>query len=110
MVRPRRAEMGLRLQSVEKRQSRQRLRRPKSSRKYGYPVRNETIQLTDSLQVFLASERTFFSWLRVALLLGSFALALFNGGDKIGRQMGIVYALISILAVCLDQCRPESTW
>jgi len=50
-------------------------------------------------KVFLASERTFFSWLRVSLLLGSFALALFNGGDEIGRNMGIVYALISIGAV-----------
>ncbi|KAL7005582.1 hypothetical protein EMMF5_004827 [Cystobasidiomycetes sp. EMM_F5] len=59
----------------------------------------ETTQTKVEPKVFLASERTFFSWLRVALLLGSFALALFNGGDKIGRQMGIVYALISILAV-----------
>lgn len=41
-------------------------------------------------------ERTFFSWLRVALLLGSFALALFNGGDKIGSRMGMVYAIISM--------------
>ncbi|CAD6567153.1 MAG: hypothetical protein CYPHOPRED_001461 [Cyphobasidiales sp. Tagirdzhanova-0007] len=50
-------------------------------------------------KVFLASERTFFSWLRVSLLLGSFALALFNGGDKLGRSMGLVYAVISLASV-----------
>lgn len=50
-------------------------------------------------KVYLASERTFFSWIRVSLLLGSFGLALFNGGDSMGRVMGLVYAGISILAV-----------
>ncbi|KAK9894884.1 hypothetical protein P389DRAFT_196961 [Cystobasidium minutum MCA 4210] len=50
-------------------------------------------------KVWLASERTFFSWIRVALLLGSFALALFNGGDKIGSRMGMVYAIISIVMI-----------
>lgn len=59
----------------------------------------KTLTLIRALQVFLASERTFFSWLRVSLLLGSFALALFNGGDNIGRYMGVVYAIISMLAV-----------
>ena len=50
-------------------------------------------------KVYLASERTFFSWIRVSLLLGSFGLALFNGGDSMGRIMGLIYAGISILAV-----------
>lgn len=50
-------------------------------------------------KVFLASERTFFSWIRVALLLGSFGLALFNSGDATGRAMGLTYAGISLLAV-----------
>ena len=50
-------------------------------------------------KVFLASERTFFSWIRVSLLLGSFGLALFNSGDGLGRAMGLTYAGISLLAV-----------
>ena len=50
-------------------------------------------------QVWLASERTFLNWLRVSLLISSFALALFNSagpGDKVAKWMGLVYACISI--------------
>ena len=55
-------------------------------------------------KVFLASERTFFSWIRVSLLLGSFGLALFNSGDGLGRAMGLTYAGISLLAVRPSCC------
>lgn len=51
------------------------------------------------LQVWLASERTFLNWLRVALLLSSFALALFNSAsthDHVAKWMGFSYALIAI--------------
>lgn len=46
-------------------------------------------------KVWLASERTFLNWLRVALLISSFGLALFNAsasaGQGLGKWMGIVY-------------------
>ncbi|KDE04684.1 hypothetical protein MVLG_04908 [Microbotryum lychnidis-dioicae p1A1 Lamole] len=50
-------------------------------------------------KVWLASERTFLNWLRVALLLSSFALALFNSAgptDNVAKWMGFAYALIAI--------------
>lgn len=47
-------------------------------------------------KVWLASERTFLNWLRVALLLSSFALALFNSGDKLAKWMGFTYAVIAV--------------
>ncbi|KAK4695551.1 putative membrane protein, partial [Phenoliferia sp. Uapishka_3] len=50
-------------------------------------------------KVWLASERTFLNWLRVSILISSFALALFNGaavGDKVAKGMGLTYAVISI--------------
>ncbi|SCV73418.1 BQ2448_7344 [Microbotryum intermedium] len=51
-------------------------------------------------KVWLASERTFLNWLRVALLLSSFALALFNSAgptDQVAKWMGFAYAVIAIL-------------
>lgn len=51
------------------------------------------------LQVWLASERTFLNWLRVAFLLSSFALALFNSArpqDRVARAMGVIYAIIAV--------------
>ncbi|KAI5478204.1 vacuolar transporter chaperone 2 [Pseudohyphozyma bogoriensis] len=50
-------------------------------------------------KVWLASERTFLNYLRVALLLSSFALALFNSApkkDSIATWMGFSYAVIAI--------------
>ncbi|KAM0747107.1 hypothetical protein T439DRAFT_293232 [Meredithblackwellia eburnea MCA 4105] len=50
-------------------------------------------------KVWLASERTFLNWLRVSLLISSFALALFNSaadGDWVTKGMGFTYALIAI--------------
>jgi len=49
-------------------------------------------------KVYLANERTFFAWLRFSVLLGTFALALFNaGGDEpVGRFCGLLYSLISV--------------
>ncbi|TKA50653.1 hypothetical protein B0A53_06170 [Rhodotorula sp. CCFEE 5036] len=49
-------------------------------------------------KVWLASERTLLSWFRVALLLSSFALALFNSAndqDWASRTMGVIYAVIA---------------
>lgn len=49
-------------------------------------------------KVFLASERTFLNWLRVSLLLSSFALTLFNTspvGDWVGKGMGLVYIALA---------------
>jgi uncharacterized membrane protein YidH (DUF202 family) len=48
--------------------------------------------------VWLASERTFLNWLRVSVLVSSFALALFNaaGNDWVTKGMGMVYAALSI--------------
>ncbi|ORY84638.1 hypothetical protein BCR35DRAFT_278003 [Leucosporidium creatinivorum] len=50
-------------------------------------------------KVWLASERTFLNWLRVALLLSSFALALFNSAsthDHVAKWMGFSYAVIAV--------------
>ncbi|KAL8280111.1 hypothetical protein RQP46_007441 [Phenoliferia psychrophenolica] len=50
-------------------------------------------------KVWLASERTFLNWLRVSLLISSFALALFNSaavGDNVTKGMGMTYAVISL--------------
>ncbi|GAA95564.1 uncharacterized protein L969DRAFT_44561 [Mixia osmundae IAM 14324] len=56
-------------------------------------------------KVYLAAERTLLNWLRVALLIGSFSLALFNAkaatedgraGETLGKIMGFIYALISV--------------
>ena len=49
-------------------------------------------------KVFLASERTFLNWLRVSLLLSSFALTLFNtavDGDWVAKGMGTFYILLA---------------
>ncbi|BGP56345.1 hypothetical protein JCM8202_000380 [Rhodotorula sphaerocarpa] len=49
-------------------------------------------------KVWLASERTLLSWFRVALLLSSFALALFNSAtdrDWASKTMGVIYAVIA---------------
>ena len=49
-------------------------------------------------KVFLASERTFLNWLRVSLLLSSFALTLFNTaaeGDWVAKGMGTFYILLA---------------
>lgn len=50
-------------------------------------------------KVFLASERTFLTWLRVAVLISTFALALFNSaapGDWVAKGMGFTYATVAI--------------
>lgn len=50
-------------------------------------------------KVWLASERTFLNYLRVAVLLSSFALALFNSAspkDYIASAMAMVYAIIGV--------------
>ncbi|POY75290.1 hypothetical protein BMF94_1661 [Rhodotorula taiwanensis] len=49
-------------------------------------------------KVWLASERTLLSWFRVALLLSSFALALFNSAgerDWASKTMGVIYSVIA---------------
>ena len=58
-------------------------------RKIPTPVRVEP-------KVFFANERTYFSWMTFAVLLGSFSVALFNTGDKIGKIAGLMYTLISL--------------
>src|SRR5205814_5440032 len=53
-------------------------------------------------KVFFANERTFFSWMRFSVLLGTFSLALFNAGgadDKVGKTCGLIYAIISIIVL-----------
>lgn len=50
-------------------------------------------------KVWFASERTFLTWLRVAVVISTFALALFNSagdGDWVAKGMGIVYAGLAI--------------
>jgi uncharacterized membrane protein YidH (DUF202 family) len=47
-------------------------------------------------KVFFANERTYFSWMTFAVLLGSFSVALVNTGDKIGKIAGLMYTLISL--------------
>ncbi|TRM64316.1 hypothetical protein BD626DRAFT_401375 [Schizophyllum amplum] len=48
-------------------------------------------------KVWFANERTWVSWLNMAVLLGALSLALFNASkDKVARYMAYVYALISI--------------
>lgn len=53
-------------------------------------------------KVFLASERTFLTWLRVAVLISTFALALFNtagDGNWVAKGMGFIYALLAVLII-----------
>ncbi|RIA93067.1 VTC domain-containing protein [Glomus cerebriforme] len=52
-------------------------------------------------KVFLANERTFFSWMRFSVMLGTFSLALFNasGDDRVGYICGFMYAIISIIVL-----------
>ncbi|CAG8539334.1 14189_t:CDS:2 [Ambispora leptoticha] len=52
-------------------------------------------------KVYFANERTFFSWLRFSLLLGTFSVALFNAGtnDNIGRFCGLLYSTISVMVL-----------
>ena len=47
-------------------------------------------------KVFFANERTYFSWMTFAVLLGSFSVALVNTGDKIGKIAGLMYTMISL--------------
>jgi len=49
-------------------------------------------------KVFLACERTFLSWLRAAVLIGSFSIALFNASSHSfeGRLVGFIYVIVSI--------------
>lgn len=47
-------------------------------------------------KVYFANERTYFSWMSFATLLGSFSIALFNSGDSVGRISGVVYTLVSL--------------
>jgi len=47
-------------------------------------------------KVYFANERTYFSWMSFATLLGSFSIALFNAGDSVGRISGVVYTLVSL--------------
>lgn len=49
-------------------------------------------------KVWLASERTFLNWLRVSLLVSSFALTLFNtagDGDWVAKGMGLIYVALA---------------
>jgi len=50
-------------------------------------------------KVFFANERTFFSWMKFSILLGTFSLALFNADDddKVGKMSGFIYAVISVV-------------
>lgn len=53
-------------------------------------------------KVFLASERTFLTWLRVALLISTFALTLYNtagDGDWVAKGMGLTYAALALLVL-----------
>lgn len=62
------------------------------------PVIRADLTHAHRTQVWLASERTLLSWFRVALLLSSFALALFNSAsdqDWASRTMGVIYAVIA---------------
>jgi uncharacterized membrane protein YidH (DUF202 family) len=63
-------------------------------RKINTPVRVEP-------KVFFANERTFFSWMRLSVMLGTFSLALFNagGGDKVVNTCGFMYAMISLVVL-----------
>lgn len=47
-------------------------------------------------KVFFANERTFFSWMSFAVLLGSFSIALVNTGDRIGKICGLMYTMVSL--------------
>ncbi|KAJ2959917.1 hypothetical protein NQZ79_g4698 [Umbelopsis isabellina] len=47
-------------------------------------------------KVFFANERTFFSWMSFAVLLGSFSIALVNSGDRIGKICGLMYTMVSL--------------
>ncbi|EIW84302.1 hypothetical protein CONPUDRAFT_50017 [Coniophora puteana RWD-64-598 SS2] len=48
-------------------------------------------------KVWFANERTWISWLNLAVLLGTLSLALFNASDEpVARNFAYVYALISI--------------
>ena len=47
-------------------------------------------------KVFFANERTYFSWMKVSTVLATFAIALFNKGDTVGKLCGIMYTLIAI--------------
>ncbi|CAK5268369.1 unnamed protein product, partial [Mycena citricolor] len=48
-------------------------------------------------KVWFANERTWISWLNIAVLIGTLALALFNSSaDPIARSFAYVYALISV--------------
>ncbi|KAL1753057.1 hypothetical protein FB107DRAFT_218643 [Schizophyllum commune] len=59
-------------------------------RKIATPIRVEG-------KVWFANERTWISWLNMAVLLGTLSLALFNASkDKTARIFAYVYALISI--------------
>lgn len=47
-------------------------------------------------KVFFANERTYFSWMSFGTLMATFSVALFNGGDAVGKISGIIYTLISL--------------
>ncbi|KAL1739823.1 hypothetical protein HDZ31DRAFT_48737 [Schizophyllum fasciatum] len=59
-------------------------------RKIATPIRVEG-------KVWFANERTWISWLNMAVLLGTLSIALFNASkDKVARYFAYIYALISI--------------
>ncbi|KAI9301265.1 VTC domain-containing protein [Cunninghamella echinulata] len=47
-------------------------------------------------KVFFANERTYFSWMSFGTLMATFSIALFNGGDAVGKISGVIYTLISL--------------
>ena len=56
-------------------------------------------------KVYLAAERTLLNWLRVAVLLGTFAIALVNsakhstGNPLVGKVFGVVYMALAAGAI-----------
>ncbi|KAJ2962097.1 hypothetical protein NQZ79_g2791 [Umbelopsis isabellina] len=59
------------------------------------PAKIDTVLRVEP-KVYFANERTYFSWMSFATLLGSFSIALFNAGDSVGRISGVLYTLVSL--------------
>ncbi|KAF9580675.1 vacuolar transporter chaperone [Lunasporangiospora selenospora] len=50
-------------------------------------------------KVFFANERTFIKWMNFSILLGVLGIALYNGGDNIGRFAGLILAITSLVTL-----------
>ncbi|KAI9489120.1 hypothetical protein BDB00DRAFT_932242 [Zychaea mexicana] len=56
-------------------------------------------------KVFFANERTFLSWLNFTVVLGAFAVGLYNFGDRISRISAVLFTVTAIIIMLYSLCR-----